>query len=310
MVLIPKAAMPSAIEFTLLDLQGKDAGPVESVRVLAYGPEVRTLESVSHLSGVPVKAAWAMEGSRALVQVTPLDNASKLRAAVPVECVVVPDRFGNDIVVDPRSLGQGRSLLPWAPLVTGFLGSGSEVLVLICPGQAQTAEFRKGEGLSFAVADVAFQQAPLCAGVITCERAWHLERFAAEAARIRSGSSAHAVRGQLATCGARRPAAVFALFSDKESALFDKQDVLFRKSNDFAGAAEIGVIYLYGRTMDTPPGVLTPVDLIRDALGLKAAQQAPGRRGAHRLPQGCQADHLGRVFRDNRVSALPVRAAA
>ncbi len=163
-VLIPKAAMPSAIEFTLLDLQGKDAGPVESVRVLAYGPEGATLESVSHLSGVPVKAAWAMEGSRALVQVTPLDNASKLRAAVPVECVVVPDRFGNDIVVDPRSLGQGRALLPWAPLVTGFLGSGSEVLVLICPGQAQTAEFRKGEGLSFAGADVAFQQAPCAPG--------------------------------------------------------------------------------------------------------------------------------------------------
>ena len=155
---------------------------MESVRVLTYGPDEATLESSSHSAGAPVKAAWAIGGSRALVQVTPLENADKIRAAVPMQCVVVPDRFGNDIVADPESPGEDRSLLPWAPLVVGLLGSGSDMLVLICPEQGQTAELRKGQGPSFAGADVAFHNRGVSAGVVSSERAWHLERFGTDGA--------------------------------------------------------------------------------------------------------------------------------
>ena len=58
-VLISGPSAPSPIEFTLLDSQGKEIGPVESVRVLACGPDEVTLESSSHSTGAPVKAAWA-----------------------------------------------------------------------------------------------------------------------------------------------------------------------------------------------------------------------------------------------------------
>jgi len=182
-VLIPKPALPSAIEFTLIDPQGQQAGPVESVRVLTCGPDEAALESSSHSAGAPVKAAWAIGGSRAMIQVTPLENAGKLRAAVPVQCVVVPDRFGNDTVADPEALGEGRALLPWGPLVAALLGNGSDMLVLICPEQGQTAELRKGKGPSFAGADVAFRSRGGFAGVVSSERAWHLERFGTEGPR-------------------------------------------------------------------------------------------------------------------------------
>ena len=229
-VLTAKPALPGAIELALLDPQGKEAGPVESIRVLTCGPDEAALESSSHSAGAPVKATWTIGGSRALVQVAPLENAGKLRVAVPVQCVVVPDRFGNDIVADPEALGEGRALLPWAPLVAGLLGSGSDMLVLICPEQGQNAELRKGKGPSFAGADVAFRSRGVFAGVITCERAWHLERFGTEgpADPLRfKWRMPCAANWRLTVQGGRQRSS--ALFSDKESALFDKKDALFRE---------------------------------------------------------------------------------
>jgi hypothetical protein len=279
-VLIPGPAVPSAIEFTLLDSQGKEVGPVESVRVLTCGPDEATLESSARSADAPVKAAWAIGGSRALVQVAPLENAGKIRATVSMQCVVVPDRFGNDIVADPESLSEDRSMLPWAPLVVGLLGSGSDMLLLICPGQGQTAELRKGKGPSFAGADVAFHDRGVSAGVVSSQRAWHLERFATDDAAdpLRfKWRMPHAANWRLTVQGDRERCS--ALFSDKESALFDKENVLFPKSNQFTAAVRLGLVYLYGRTVATPPETLTPVDLLRDALGLEAAQQALDESG-------------------------------
>jgi hypothetical protein len=192
-----------------------------------------------------------------------------------MQCVVAPDRFGNDIVADPEALGERGALLPWTPLVAGLFGGGSEMLVLVCPVQGQTVELRKGKGSTFAGADVAFQNSGVSAGIVTCERAWHLERFGKEAAAnpIRfQWRMPCAANWRLAVQGERQRYS--AMLSDKESALFDKKDVLFPKNNDFAAAVRLGVIYLYGRTAGTPPEMLTPVDLLRDALGLKAVQQA------------------------------------
>lgn len=277
--LIPGTAEAGAIQFTLLDSQGKEVGPVESIRVLACGPDEVTLESSSHSAGAPVKAAWTVVGSRALVRVTPLENAGKIRVAAPMECVVVPDRFGNDVVADPASPGEDRSLLPWAPLVVGLLG-GSDLLLLIRPEQDQTAELRRGNGPSFACADAAFQNHGVWFGVIRSERAWHLERIAADGAaeplRL-NWRMPYAANWRLTVQGGREQYS--ALFSDKESALFDKESVLFPNSNDLAAPVRLGLIYLYGRTAGTPPEALTPLDLIRDALGLEAARQVLDEEG-------------------------------
>jgi Tol biopolymer transport system component len=273
-VLVPKPALTCAVEFALLDARGQEAGPIESVSVRSCGPDAAALESSSHSAVAPAKAAWAIGGSRALVRMTPLENVSELRAAVPLQCVVVPDRFGNDIVADPEAFGEGRVLLPWSPLVAGFLGNGSDMLVLICPEQGQNVELRKETGLSFAGADVACQNRGVSAGVVTGERVWHLERFGAEGPaepRRFRWSMPCAAHWRLAVQGGRQRYA--ALFSDKESALFDKKAVLIPKNSEFAATVRLGVIYLYGRTVGTPPESPTPMDLLRDALGLKAAQQ-------------------------------------
>ena len=279
-VLIPKPSLQGPIEFTLLDRQGRKAGPVESIRLLTCGADEAALESSAQSAGEPVKAAWAIGGSRALVQVTPRENAGKLRVDVPMQCIVLPDRFANDLVVDPEALSQPRAVLPWAPLVTALCGNGSGMFVLVCPGQGQRAELRKDQGPSFAGADVAFENRGLYAGAIAQERSWHLERFGskgpADPLRFQWRMPCPAA-WRLAVQGEGQRFSTF--FCDKESSYFDKKDVLFRKGKAFSAAVRLGAIYLCGRTAATPPDTLTPVDLVRDAIGLASTAQALDEEG-------------------------------
>ncbi|HUT35326.1 MAG TPA: hypothetical protein VNE39_17700 [Planctomycetota bacterium] len=279
-VLIPNGAGRSAIELGPLDPQGRAAGPVESVRVLRYGPEECALESSSRSEGAPLKASWSLGGSRALVQVTPIENAGKLRIAAPLQCVVATDRFGDDVVVGPETLGEGRAFLPWAPVVTGLLGDGSDLLVVVCPEQGQRMELRKGKERSLLGADVAFQGRCVSAGVVSGERTWHLERFGTEGQpdplRFKWQMPFEAA-WRLTVRGDGKRYSTF--FREKESAFFDKKDALFRRTRDFAAAVRLGAIYLYDRTASTPLDALTPADLVRDALGLQAAQRALDEEG-------------------------------
>jgi hypothetical protein len=279
-VFIAKPAARSAIELAPLDPQGREAGPVEAIRLLRCGPDEVELESSSLSAGGPVRVAWTIGGSRALVRMTPVENTGALRIAAPLECVVATDRFGDDIVVDPETVGEGRACLPWTPAVTGLFGDGSGLLVLICPEQGQRMALRKGNGRLFLGADVAFQNRCIFAGVITGERAWRLERFGAgrQADPLRfTWRMPHAATWRLTVQGDGKRYST--LFCDRESPFFDKKDVIFRKSQDFAGDIRLGAIYLYDRVANTPLDALTPVDLVRDALGLKGAQRALDEEG-------------------------------
>ena len=127
---------------------------------------------------------------------------------------------------------------------------------------------------------MAFQNHSLSAGVVTGQRIWHLERFAGEGPadplRFKWRMPCPAA-WRLAVQGDTQRYSTF--FSDKESAFFDKTDALFRKGSDFAGPVRLGAIYLYGRTAGTPPEALTPLDLVRDALGPEAARQELDEEG-------------------------------
>jgi hypothetical protein len=264
----------------LLDAQGQEAGPVESVRVQWSTLDQVLMESRSRSSGSPVKAGWRFDGSRALVQVEPYENAARLRIDAAMQCVVVPDRFGNDLIAVPEALGTRRVLLPWAPLVAGLFGNGSSLLVLVCPRPGQRMELQRGNGPPFVGADVTLGKPGVALGVVTGPKIWHVERFAiegqADPLRFKWRPPMPAA-WRLAVQGGGRRDSEF--FSDKESAFFDGKDVLFPKGKDFVAAGRLGVIYLYGRTAGTPLEALAPVDLVRDALGLAPAQRAMDEEG-------------------------------
>jgi len=118
------------------------------------------------------------------------------------------------------------------------------------------------------------------AGVVSCERAWHLERFGTEGQpdplRFKWQMPFEAA-WRLTVQGDGKRYSTF--FREKESAFFDKKNALFRKTGDFAAPVRLGVIYLYDRAASTPLDALTPADLVRDALGLRAAQRVLDEEG-------------------------------
>jgi len=275
-VLLPKSnADLSAIRLTLVDRQGHRAGPVETIAVRSFDADAVTLDVSWHSAGAPIKTTWTIGGSRPLVQVAPGANAGKLRIEVPLEGVVAPDRFANDLVVCPAPGGRPSMMLPWVPLVTGLLGNGSGMLTLICPDQGQRVELPAGKGLPLAGVDVTFHDHAVWVGAIAGQRVWHQERFLGEGLadplRFKWRMPCPAV-WRLAVQGDARRYSAF--FSDKKSEFFDKTDVLLQKRSDFSGPVRVGTIYLYDRTAGTPAEVLTPVDLLRDALGVEAAREA------------------------------------
>ncbi len=267
--LVPRAAPP--IELAALS---SEARPVESVRVLKSGPDEVSLES----AGAGVKATWTLGGSRALVRLTPVENAGKLRVNAALPGAALPDRFGNDIAAEPEPQGEKGAPLPWGPMATGFLGSGEAMLVLVTPEPGQRVEPRKDKGSAFAGADVALEKRAVSVGVVAADPAWHLERFVpegqADPLRFKWRMPFPAMWRLAAQGDARRSSA---FFTDKESPFFDKKDALFPRGKDFV--VRLGLIYLYDRTAGTPPGTLTPGDLVRDALGPKAARRVLDEEG-------------------------------
>ena len=65
-----------------------------------------------------------------------------------------------------------------------------------------------------------------------------------------------------------------ALFCEQESDYYDKQAAFCRKTEEIGGDAVLGTVYLYDRTPATPLDTLTPVDLLREMLGLSESQAA------------------------------------
>jgi hypothetical protein len=210
--------------------------------------------------------------------VAPVENAGKLRVKAILTCVVVPDRFGNDIIADPEAPGGAGTPLPWAPMVTGFLANSPAMLALVTPGPGQRAELRKDQGTAFTGADVALEKRAVSAGVVAAGPAWHLERFAADGQadplRFKWRMPFPAL-WRLAALGDTRCSSAF--FTDKESPYFDKKDAILPRGKDFG--VRLGMIYLYDRTAGTPPEAVTPADLMRDALGPLSARQALDEEG-------------------------------
>ena len=65
-----------------------------------------------------------------------------------------------------------------------------------------------------------------------------------------------------------------ALFCEKESDYYDKKEAFVRKTEEIGADALLGTIYLYDRSPGTTLDMVTPVDLLRETLGVSRSQAA------------------------------------
>jgi len=272
--LMSKTAPAGAIGFIPVSSQGQPAELVESLRVAHCDRNEAVVETVSRTTaGQAVRVSWRLGAGAACLQVKPLENAGKLRVLRRWRGVVVPDRFANDLVLDAQEFRHDEAFLVAAPLTIGLGDQGKQMLVLMRPQTDQTLElFQEKEGL-FTRADVAFRNARIGVGLVEANGVGHLERFAATAERDRytfHWQMPFPATWRLAVQGKAKCQS--ALFCEQESDYYAQQAAVCRKTEELGGDAELGTVYLYDRTPGTPLGTLTPVDLLREMLGLNESQ--------------------------------------
>ena len=268
----PGSETAESVEFVLLDEGGNEARQVEALRLVSNDGEEAVVElSARSAGGELIETSWRLPGSRAAVEVTPLRNAGKLRLRARMNLAVVPDRFGNDLLLEPQQYAQGSCFPPSVPLVLGLLEGGSSALALVCPSDGQRAELRTEGDELFGAADVSFANDKIVAVVLTGEGAWHQERPQADGPeRVNFGwQMPFPAMWRLAVRGKQERYS--AMFCEIESPWFDTKRVFLKKGEPLAEDVELGVIYLYDRRERTPAETITPVDIIQDALGIKRA---------------------------------------
>jgi len=267
---------PGAIELVPIDSQGHEVKQVESIRVVRHDRSHVALESTSRSGGRPaVRIVWRMTTGPALIRVAPVEKAAKLGIRGRMRSIVVPDRSANDLVLDARDFRERSALLPHAAITVGLLESSPQMLVLIRPKQDQRTELHRGESTGSFAADVLLQDACVSVGLLDCERGWHVEHFREDARSGRRNFNwrmPFAATWRLTVQGDGKRYST--LFGEKESPYFDKKTVFFRRTKDFDADVQLGVIYLYDRAASTPLDTLTPVDLLRETLGVRLSREA------------------------------------
>lgn len=223
----------------------------------------------------PIHAEGAADDPPALsVQVSPHRPCIALQSSTTkqtftistnLQFIVVPDRFANDVIVSPDNHSTAILPLPWNPVVLGLMPGGQRAVMLITPSPNQhvTAIVDDGRCSGLRV-DGANQTVYVC--MLSAEQFWgqpsvtpdeqtsepHLDWSIPFAGRWRvslSGKSNHSLT------------------------ITEKQAARLQPVSGFTSNVKTALIYLSGRSWNTPLDVFTPDDMLRDTLGIDAASR-------------------------------------
>jgi hypothetical protein len=225
-----------------------------------------------------VPATLAVQRTRPFIRAKLDAGVGSIGVQADMALVVVPDRFSSDVLVSPGQRAEGAvTPLPRAPVVLGCLsGDGAMVMVasaaddasfsLSCGGGDGTTNLAVAPGGGEAV--IALLTSPL----------WHEpalgqrdggEAWSATWQRPFPAEWRMSARGATASCSRMWNTMDLRALCDAVLPI----EVRFDEAPDTA------VVYAWARDAMTPAGVLTPTDILTDALGIAGAAAALDTEG-------------------------------
>ena len=254
-----KKEEPSAgdIEITIINEKGEPADRTESIHVISNDGDSAVIKDV-------MGTTFTVPRSRPFMEIKPAGNTDRVYIKRDMDLAVLPDRFADDLVFDPHGYSVPRVTLPYTPLLIGLLPEGGMVLV-ITPSNSQNIRLVKGEkedcfegmevltgGESVFVSFLSGRNLWYRTEVISDTDGWKME-----------WSRPFLAQWRLAVAGDGK----------YYSRMWDEEDL--SKSTkphlpvewEFPERPELSVIYLYGRSWNTPLDTVTPVDILQDTLG-------------------------------------------
>jgi hypothetical protein len=262
----------------------------------ADGDEVTLEVSSRSKSGDTARTAITLGPGRSFVKIRPVENAAALRVGVRARFAVLPDFFGDDILLDPRKSPGTRLFVPAENMVLGFAGEGNTILTCVWPSgdqEVQAVLGGEGEDRRFEALEISFDNKSLYLAVLDAPGIWHgmtLERASDAEKDVETGWKRPFDARWRGDFRLRDRSDSWDFETQRRDRVgvppfgtivwpfwFDKEKAMIRLIKpDYLGVA---LIYPLERKRGTPLSVLTPVDVLREALGTGPCEYILDREG-------------------------------
>jgi hypothetical protein len=249
--------------------------------------------------GKEIRASCSLGRGRSFVEVKPLREADRIRIEAPTRFAVIPDFFGADMVFDPRAYPQPRLVIPPENFVLDLLEGGNTIVMGVWPAGNQEARLLldgAGADRRIRATEITFDSKSLYVGVLHAPGLWHeyrLQEPYTEKDLPMGWKRPFPAKWRANFCAGRRSDSWD--FQDRRNTTwmylyqeivwpvwFDGGNGFTRLSGKFIrvkGGMEFVLVYPSERKGDTPLAAFTPVDLLRDTLGVGPCEYVLDREG-------------------------------
>ncbi|MBM4040232.1 MAG: hypothetical protein FJ290_17135 [Planctomycetes bacterium] len=299
-VIRPKPAPEDRVRLVPVSPGGEPGATLGQPAIRKNTEDEVALEVASRTQGgQEVRTAYSLARGRAFLDCKPMQNAARVRVEAATRFAVLPDFFGADMVFDPRAYSQPRLVVPSENFVLNLLEGESTIVMSVWPAGSQEAELSLAgtkENRRIGATEIAFDGKSVYVALLHAPGIWHEHRLPQPAADrdIALGWKRPFQAKWRANLCTQRRSDSWDFHDHKETTWmylyqemfwpcwFDRDDGFVRLSKKFIevkGTIESVLVYPSDRKKETPLAVLTPVDIVRDALGVGPCEYVLDREG-------------------------------
>jgi len=264
-----EGTVPTSARIRVTRDDGQDAGAITGLelrRITADGVEVAAIYGDATASA-PTALTVILWRTRPMIAVRLTPDTGRLSFEADLLMVVTPDRLADDILLTPSSGDPGRvRALPKSPAAIGCFKDREALLLVAAPSPEQRfAAVNSEDGARISSIAVTPSGERVVLALLSVPGIWRTPEVAADAggrwsAQWRAPFPAQwrmAVRGNGIAYARMCTGDMLGKLGGGNLPIDEA----------FASAPESAAVYAWGRDLNTPRAVLTPADVLLDALG-------------------------------------------
>jgi hypothetical protein len=303
-VICPKSAIAQLNDRVRLVPAAQDGEPASrltEIRIQKNDEDEVALEVAAITpGGREIRVVYGLARGQAFVECKPLRNAAQVRVEAATRFAVIPDFFGADMVFDPRAYKPSKLVIPPENFVLGLLEGQRTIVMSVWPTADQDAGLLlagTGDQRQILATEIAFAgKRSVYVALLHAPGVWHefrLPKACAEHDIALDWKKPFQAKWRANLCYQRRNDSWD--FNDQRTSLFiyRYQKIVWpcwfdgaagfvhfsRRFLDVKGPLDFVLVYPSDRRQDTPLTTLTPVDIVRNTLGVGPCEYVLDREG-------------------------------
>jgi len=254
-------------EIIFLDEKGSPAESIEDIAVLSGESGKAVLQvGFKTTDDKTMQSKISVDHTKPIIELAPQELVGKIYLKGQINLAVLPDRFGDDLIYVPSEYTESVCPLPRAVFTLGFLPEGKGTIMTITAGDNQRQYLMKTSGSDFFTGiEVACAQASVFVSILRGDQSGRqIEVNATDDGKlIAEWQRPFFAQWRMAVCGADQ---YFArMWTDEELTKLKNNQLPIE--GEFSQPPRTAVMYVYDRSEKTPPEIITPIDVLQQAIG-------------------------------------------